>query len=715
MRMSDYDLTWHGQSRSGADSMPLGGHDAGCNVWTQDDELCITLAKSGALDENGSLLKLGRIRLWLGEKALLRCDYRQTLHLEQGCIRIRAQGISLLLWVDVTNANLHIRFHADAPQSLHLSYDCWRDQARVISGEELGQCRDYSAILSDQCPYTAVTTPDILLPEEHGALFYHRNTDGSLLLHNLLQQQGLEDCAAAIPDPLAHNTFGGCILCGDLRFEQRCRGIWDENAQTELHYSTEPLTDTEIIISQLCGAFDSTESFIDAARAACTGGISFNENAAWWRDYFSRSYIFIDPEHPGSEMWKLGRNAALFRYMLGCNAYGALPTKFNGGLFTFYEKFTPDFRAWSGSGFTAQNQRLVYWPMLKNGDFDAMKPQLDFYLHRLSVGKARCRRYYGHAGVCFPEQINTFGLSLGAEYGWNRPKTLPDGEDYSPWIRLHYSTALEFALMMVQFVRYTDTPLAPYRDFIQSVLQFYFEHYPLDEHGKLRIFPGTALETYKGAQPWSDRIEENGVLNPMDVCAGLRGLLEALIEIDGDERGHQLLQKCPPLPASDGKFLPAQTFAPAPFNCELPQLYRVFPFSPCGLTPQEKQCGIQAYWDPSLTAEQRMTVGWHQNGIFAARLGLTDEAMRICTAMFSDAPRRFPAFWGPGHDWTPDHNHGGCALTALQEMLIQTDGNRVDVLPAWDRSVDIQFKLHIPGRRTALVSCISGQVCCEIS
>ena len=34
--------------------------------------------------------------------------------------------------------------------------------------------------------------------------------------------------------------------------------------------------------------------------------------------------------------------------------------------------FTPDHRNWGGGTFTAQNQRLVYWPMLKAGDFDLL-------------------------------------------------------------------------------------------------------------------------------------------------------------------------------------------------------------------------------------------------------------------------------------------------------------------------------------------------------
>ena len=48
---------------------------------------------------------------------------------------------------------------------------------------------------------------------------------------------------------------------------------------------------------------------------------------------------------------------------------------------------------------TAQNQRLVYWPMLKSGDFDLMKSQFDFYLRLLPTAEARTRAYWGHAAL----------------------------------------------------------------------------------------------------------------------------------------------------------------------------------------------------------------------------------------------------------------------------------------------------------------------------
>ena len=36
----------------------------------------------------------------------------------------------------------------------------------------------------------------------------------------------------------------------------------------------------------------------------------------------------------------------------------------------------------------------------------------------------------------------------------------------------------------------------------------------------------------------------------------------------------------------------------------------------------------------------------------------------------------------------PDHDHGGVAMTALQEMLMQTDGKRILLGPAWPAEWD---------------------------
>jgi hypothetical protein len=90
-------------------------------------------------------------------------------------------------------------------------------------------------------------------------------------------------------------------------------------------------------------------------------------------------------------------------------------------------------------------------------------------------------------------------------------------------------------------------------------------------------------------------------------------------------------------------------------------------------------------------------VGWKQDNIWAARLGLKDEAWKLTELKLQNSGRRFPAFWGPGFDWVPDHNWGGSGMIGLQEMLLQTDGKKILLFPAWPKDIDVHFKLHAPG------------------
>ena len=92
--------------------------------------------------------------------------------------------------------------------------------------------------------------------------------------------------------------------------------------------------------------------------------------------------------------------------------------------------------------------------------------------------------------------------------------------------------------------------------------------------------------------------------------------------------------------------------------------------------------------------------GWRQDDIFMAYLGLTKEARDylVDRANQHDKNMRFPAFWGPNYDWTPDQDHGGILMKAFQSMLLQPDpySKKLYLLPAWPENWDGEFKLHAP-------------------
>ena len=95
-----------------------------------------------------------------------------------------------------------------------------------------------------------------------------------------------------------------------------------------------------------------------------------------------------------------------------------------------------------------------------------------------------------------------------------------------------------------------------------------------------------------------------------------------------------------------------------------------------------------------------------------AYLGLANDAHQglVSRARSHDRGERFPAFWGPNYDWTPDQDHGGVLMKAFQAMLMQTDGQKIFLLPAWPNNWDVEFKLHAPQRTTVIGTYRNGKM-----
>ena len=95
-------------------------------------------------------------------------------------------------------------------------------------------------------------------------------------------------------------------------------------------------------------------------------------------------------------------------------------------------------------------------------------------------------------------------------------------------------------------------------------------------------------------------------------------------------------------------------------NTEVPQLYPVYPWGIYGIGKPDLETALNTWKYDTDAIKFRSHIGWKQDNIFAARLGLTNEAAKYNLLKMANSERRFPAFWGPGFDWVPDHNWGGC-------------------------------------------------------
>ncbi|MCX7827195.1 MAG: hypothetical protein N2689_16825, partial [Verrucomicrobiae bacterium] len=112
---------------------------------------------------------------------------------------------------------------------------------------------------------------------------------------------------------------------------------------------------------------------------------------------------------------------------------------------------------------------------------------------------------------------------------------------------------------------------------------------------------------------------------------------------------------------------------------------------------------LQGQVNSSHVLGAKIMTGWCYDGQCAALLGMTDEAKKQILHKVRNSHRnfRFPAMWGPNFDWLPDQDHGGNILLTLQHMILNADGDKIYVLPAWPKDWNLHFKLHAP-RRTAV-------------
>jgi hypothetical protein len=139
-------------------------------------------------------------------------------------------------------------------------------------------------------------------------------------------------------------------------------------------------------------------------------------------------------------------------------------------------------------------------------------------------------------------------------------------------------------------------------------------------------------------------------------------------------------------------------------------LYPVFPWGIYGVGKPGLDTAINTFLYDTNVVKFKSHIGWKQDNIFAARLGLTEEAWKLTSLKLQNSERRFPAFWGPGFDWVPDHNWGGSGMIGLQEMLLQTNGNKIFLFPAWPKNMDVHFKLHAPYNTTVEAEIINGNL-----
>ncbi|MGJ7032456.1 DUF5703 domain-containing protein [Niabella hirudinis] len=695
--VSNYNLRWTTPGINSKGSMPVGNGDIGANVWVEaNGDLVFYISKTDAWSEIGRLLKLGRVRVSMTPNPFKGSGFLQELKLEEGAVAIDYGSAKVKFWIDAHNPVIQTEIKSSIPVAVKVTYENWRKESRPITGAEAGSVWGMGVRqVSKDCQVDISQEPDVVLANDQKSIIsYHRNPYS--IWKGNLQVQALYDFDNYRPDPLLHANFGVLI-----------RGAGLKNQDDTTLVSTGAARQFSIAVYP-AGRQGPVDAWVRQLRqqAAVIEAVPVQKRALahrqWWKNFWNRSYIYITAKDSvqREQAFIVSRGYILQRFINACGGRGGSPIKFNGSIFTVdtYETGGPqkdldaDFRLWGGC-YWWQNTRLPYWSMLESGDFDLFAPLFKMYMNALPLRMAATRKYYGHEGAFFPETMNFWGTYADGDYGCKRD-SLPDGFVKNPYIRYYWQSGLELALMMADYYRFTNSSsfakdtLLP---FASQILKFYAQHWKKGPDGKILFDPAMSLETFHTA------------VNPLPEIVGIRVVTEKLLKLPNltgkqKEEWTALIQALPAVPlrlkGTDTLLAPAQAYSNKA-NIENPELYAVFPYRAYAVGKPGLDLAIRTF----NARTHKENGGWQQNSIQAAYLGLTREAKAMVVESFSrwNKEMRFPAFWGPNYDWTPDQCHGSVAVTALQRMLLQYEDDKVTLLPAWPAEWDVQFRLAGPG------------------
>lgn len=723
---SPYRVEWTTPSENWGGSMPLGNGEVCVNAWFDGSGVArLLFARADSWDEFGALAKVGSVEIDLlaGLDRELATPFRQTLDVETGVLTVvfgpEGKETRVNAWVDTNRPVVVFEIDGDLELAPNARICFWR----VGDGMKL-ESPEVSDLWwgSDE---GVVVAPDVYavsdqLRESNRVAGYHRNVK-TKFYDEIAATQGLDEFPGYPPDPYVNRTFGVLLSCDDGEFidASTVRGKPSQTRRFEIAVHTAQTSTVDEWLDEIIAiADDAAKTSVDERRA---------ETIQYWRDLSERSWVRFSPNQQAlanasseeraavaAETFDVTRAYALQRFLFACQGRGAHPIKYNGGLFTVATPGKPashDYRRW-GPGYWHQNTRHAYYSMFNSGDFEFEKPFFDLYCSLVPLCEYRTKKYLDADGAFFPECIYFTGAIFPETYGltpWNERE---DKLQTSRWHKYEWVTGLELAFLAMRYYEYTLDDAFLQEKAIptaNAVLRFFDSFYEVDPAtGKLWMNPAQAVETWWDCD------------NPAPEIAGIRAVIGRLLALPEEktraedrEFWRALLAKTPEVPTRVDEETGKRALAPADryellSNLETPELYPVFPFRLYSFEKPDVELALNALE----LRTRRYHSGWAQDDLFCSYLGAAEEA-RDCLVQRSrtfDPYLRFPAFWAPNWDWSPDQNHGGVLVTAAQSLVLQADGDAIYLAPALPKEWDVDFKLWAPGRTTVQGAFVDGRL-----
>ena len=639
--------------------------------------------------------------------------FEQVLDLETGTVNITAStplGVSVRIqvWGDAgsigaTGDAVHVQVVSSTPIAVSVIIDSWERRKLGASGAR-GLCSG-----AGFKPYQ-----DTIVPEEgrgEGSLGWYRANNNESVFNATMSAQFLGPLAQTMTDPLAHRTSGALVigLSGGKSLTRRNATCMETSAAgLSTKHTVAIYTHTAVgppgpdIVKQL-DALAAASPSPAAARA---------KHIAWWRSFWERSWIFV---RGNSTATAVSEAYALHRYLMAIQSRGALALHHNGGTVTWgWDGKThddPDARPWGG-GYWFQNVRQVYWYMLAAGDYDLMTPLFNHYTAQLTVLEARSKRWFKHSGARFAETSYFFGAYEPSDYGCD-PHAAADPLPVNKYIQRHIEGGVELAVMMLAAYQHSgdvDVLKTWALRWCESLFTFYDQHYPKLADGTIDMLHAQSCET------WLDCVNPAPMVSALHrMVEGLTALPPSLLTPKQITFFARIAKSLPPIPLTVGKNgKPAVSpckggFPTSHQNAENTETYAIWPYEYFAVNRTTK-APAEADVDPEITGVNTFnnvhfghTDGaWRYEGQVAALLGMGSDAwaktvLRVQGQGWCDGSRFHGYLASDAGDGAPQIESNGIIAVTLQKMLLQTEGRRILIFPAFIKGIDVDMLLHVPG------------------
>lgn len=537
-------------------------------------------------------------------------------------------------------------------------------------------------------------------------VFWHENPQSTAVISSVridaLSSRAYGACLSASADGRQSTFSGGHLVCGPA-----------------IHYVIQVagaglLGGKAALVGALASRMD---------RAAAMDFSQFvSTHESWWRDFWERSYF--EPDDSGGKYSRYRAAFDLYRYYMACCASECreCPPRFQIDLYRYHLRQNE----WLTYMISSVEQYQSLYGALRTGDWEALRCHFSFYRRNMPYFREFARAKYGKDGATIPMGVpplvvqNPVGAYVGpvgvqdASYNWENPA----GSIWLLGLMCDYSDITG------------DTGLADatLRPMASDILKFMRQQYPVDNSGKMVIFPCNAGETWQY------------VTNPSELVCAFRALLPKLIRF-ATTRGWtpqgaewaQMLETIPEVPTGTLTFDPAvpttkpdvgagQLLVPAqdmsgchsyvlPYtngqawynlNWQQTEMYAVWPAK----LVLSEQSGVESARQSYLARMwQHRTVGWALDVVFAACLGLDGEVsswfdthfgftyVLPCGLAQEDAPTN-PACTSMPE--CPSLHGMGTGMIPVLEMLLQDRADQLVVLPCWPKDVGVRYALYSP-------------------